>query len=63
MLKATNYSFVDNTGKKDFTREIKVWINRLVGETKRVFPMFKQKMKEIFMGEENSIDGEVEVQY
>lgn len=56
MLKTTGVTFVDDSGKKDFAKEIKIWINRLIQESKRMFPMFKEKMKEIFLGEENSID-------
>jgi hypothetical protein len=47
-------SFVDNTGKTDFTREIKVWINRLVLEVKSAYPKFKTHMKELFLGRDTS---------
>jgi hypothetical protein len=38
-------SFVDNKGKRDFTRDIKVWINRLITEVRNTFPKFKSNMK------------------
>jgi hypothetical protein len=50
-------SFTDDTGKSDYTKEIKIWINRLINETKKVFPTFQNKVKEIFNGDQNSIDG------
>lgn len=54
---------MDDTGKSDFTQQIKIWINRLINQTKKVFPTFKQKVKEIFNGDQNSIDGETDIDY
>lgn len=63
MLQRTGVSFVDNSGKKDFTRDIKLWINKLIRESKRMFPIFKNKIKELFMGDENSIDGSSDIEF
>lgn len=62
MLSNAGMSFV---GKKaDYTREIKLWVNRLIGETQRVFPEFKAKIKQIFIGRESSsIDMENEIEF
>lgn len=54
ILRNAGMSFVDNTGKNDFTREIKVWINKLLSEVRRVFPKFKKDMQEMFRGYESS---------
>lgn len=64
ILRNAGFTFADDTGKVDFSREIKLWLNRLVEEVKRTYPTFRHRMKELFMGRENSIDGESdEVEY
>jgi|JI6StandDraft_1071083.scaffolds.fasta_scaffold370263_2 hypothetical protein len=60
MLRNAEISFVDNSGKQDFTRDIKNWINKLVLEVKRVFPKFKQDMHEFFRGDEVSLSDDTE---
>jgi len=44
--------------QRDFTRSIKVWLNMIISESKRVFPLFKQVIKEIFTDGDNSLMGE-----
>lgn len=51
MLRNARMSFVDDTRKQDFTREIKEWLNKIVREIQRVFPKFKEDMRELFRGE------------
>lgn len=63
LVRNSGVSFVDTTGKTDWTREIKVWINLLISETKKVFPIFKNKVKEIFVGRDGSIDIDNEIEY
>ena len=53
-------------GQKDFSVEIKNWINALILETKKQYPTFKHTMKCIFNNNEGSLDGskiENEVEY
>lgn len=40
----------------DFTKEIKMWLNKLVTETKTQFPIFKEKMRSIFVNPDESIE-------
>lgn len=54
MLRNAGMSFASKTGKSDFTRDIKIWINRLLLEVKAVFPKFKKNMEDIFRGFDNS---------
>lgn len=59
-------SFADDTGKRNFTKEIKVWLNMLISHTKIMFPEFKKLIKAIFIdGENNSLNGDEdsEVEY
>ena len=44
-------------GQTDFSKEIKRWLNRLIQETRKQYPLFKQTMKSIFSGSEGSLDG------
>lgn len=41
----------------DFTKEIKTWLNILVTESKKQFPIFKMQMQDIFTNTDGSIDG------
>ena len=43
--------------QKDFSKEIKKFLNALISESKSQFPLFKQTMKSIFSGEDCSVDG------
>jgi hypothetical protein len=59
-LKNAGVSFVDDTGKEDFSREIKIWINKLIRELRSIFPKFKNDMRTLFRGQEGSSLGEDE---
>lgn len=58
-------NFLDDTDKSNFSKEIKIWINKLILETKKIFPLFQQKVKEIFNGDRDSlsIEGENDVEF
>lgn len=43
-------SFANDSGKSNYFREVKLWINKLITEIKRTYPSFKSAMKEIFTG-------------
>lgn len=43
--------------QKDFTRDIKLFLNKILKETREQYPKFKQTMKTIFTNTEGSIDG------
>jgi hypothetical protein len=51
-------SFVDDTGKTDFTKEIKMWLNMIIRESQRQYPRFKAVMRGIFSDEASSIEKE-----
>ncbi len=48
ILRNSGMNFSDDTGKRDFTREIKLWINRLIEHTKVFYPRFKKQMTVLF---------------
>jgi hypothetical protein len=64
ILRNAGVTFADDTGKTDFSREIKLWLNKLITEVKRTYPKFKNSMKTLFMGPEGSLqDLDDEVDY
>ena len=63
ILRNAGVSFVDDTGKTDFAYDIKLWLNRLITEVKTSFPIFKDRMKELFNGNETSIADDNEVEF
>lgn len=59
ILRNARMSFFNNTGKADFTKEIKIWLNKLIKESHEQYPKFKCTMKSIFLNEQRSSDDEV----
>lgn len=57
LLKNAGVYFGEKKGQTDFSTEIKQWLNKLILETKKEYPSFKQKMKDIFTNNEGSLDG------
>ena len=59
------YDILKNSGvpigmdedQTDFTKDIKLFLNALIKETRKEFPLFKQTMKGIFSNHEGSMDG------
>lgn len=49
MLSNANMDFNYCPKKTDFTKEIKTWLNRLIIECKIQLPVFRKKMKKIFL--------------
>ena len=37
------------SNKGDYTKSIKILLNKLISQSKKQFPRFKKKMKEIFI--------------
>lgn len=58
ILRNAGMSFVDDTGRTDFSCEIKVWLNKLILEVRRTLPAFRNAMKTLFTGsDKSSVDG------
>lgn len=65
ILRNAGVSFTDDTGKSDFSYDIKRWLNVLIEEVKRTYPSFHGEMKKLFAGKEMSVmeEDEEEIEY
>lgn len=57
ILKNSGSQIGFNQNQTDFTRDVKVFLNKIIKESKKQFPKFKQIMKTIFANTEGSLDG------
>lgn len=63
ILRNAGMSFVAED-QRDFTYSIKLWLNKLITETKEFYPAFKTVIKSIFTDGDNSLMGEeTELEY
>ena len=57
MLSNANVDIGLDDKQVDFAKDIKIWLNTLIKETKKQFPRFKEKMKDIFINVDYSVEG------
>jgi hypothetical protein len=50
MLKNAEFNFHYSQKKYDYTRDVKLWLNKLISESKSQFNRFRNVIKTIFTG-------------